>query len=190
LRGPFHGFRRGGDAATTRSIFQDNRLLTYPNFRAGWALIPACACLLAAPLAHAYDVGPLHIGHPWTRPTPDGAPTAAGYLTVTNHGRAPDRLLGGASPLARSVEPHTSSMSGGVMRMRMLSDGYEIPPGATLTLAPMGNHLMFVGLERPFKVGERVPATLRFAHAGAVNVEFVVQAAAPTSTMTRQMDMK
>jgi copper(I)-binding protein len=166
--------------------------LTFPSKHAGWALIPACASILAAPLAadaHAYDQGPLHIGHPWTRPTPGGAPTAAGYLTVTNHGAAPDRLLGGVSPLAKSIEPHTMSMSGGVMRMRMLP-GYDIAPGATLTLAPMGDHLMFVGLKRPFKAGERVPATLRFARAGAVKVEFVVQADAPSSAMPGHMDMK
>ena len=76
------------------------------------------------------------------------------------------------------------------MRMRMLAGGYEIAPGATLTLSPMGNHLMFVVLKRPFKAGERVPATLSFAHAGTVNVEFVVQTDAPTSSMARHMDMK
>jgi copper(I)-binding protein len=165
----------------------------YSSKNAGWALIAACAAMLIAPPAagaHAYDVGPLHIAHPWTRPTPNGAPTAAGYLTVTNHGAAPDRLIGGASPLARSIEPHMMSMSGGVMRMRMLPEGYEIAPGATLTLAPMGNHLMFVGLKRPFKTGERVPATLKFARAGSVNVEFVVQADAATPAMPGHMDMK
>ena len=167
--------------------------MTSPSQRAGWAWIPACAFILVAPLAasaHADDVGPLHIGHPWTRPTPNGAPTAAGYLTVTNHGQTSDRLLGGASPLAQSIEPHTMSVSGGVMRMRMLAGGYEIAPGATLTLSPMGNHLMFVVLKRPFKAGERVPATLSFAHAGTVNVEFVVQTDAPTSSMARHTDMK
>jgi periplasmic copper chaperone A len=168
--------------------------VTYISQIAGWALIPACASILVAPLAasaHAYDVGALHIGQPWTRPTPNGAPTGAGYLTVTNHGVAADRLLGGASPVAQSVEPHTMSMSGGVMRMRLLPGGYEIAPGATLTLSPMGNHLMFVGLKRPLRAGERVPTTLRFAHAGPVKVEFVVQADAPSSGgAMSHMDMK
>ncbi len=167
--------------------------MTYSSQRAGRALTLACAFVLAAQSAahaHAYDIGALHIGHPWTRPTPNGAPTAAGYLTVTNHGRAPDRLLGGASPVAQALEPHTMSTTGGVMRMRLLPAGYEIAPGATLTLAPMGNHLMFVGVRRPFKAGERVPATLRFAHAGSVSVDFVVQTDAPTPAAMHAMDMK
>jgi len=77
------------------------------------------------------------------------------------------------------------------MRMRMLPDGYEIAPGATLSLSPMGNHLMFAGLKRPFTAGERIPATLRFEHAGAVNVEFVVQTDAPKPAGPMgPMDMK
>jgi hypothetical protein len=57
-------------------------------------------------------------------------------------------------------------------------------------LAPTGNHLMFVGLKRPFKAGERIPAALGFEHAGTVNVDFVVQtdAPAPAGAMTH-MDM-
>lgn len=140
------------------------------------------AALLLAPLAaqaHAYDAGALHIGHPWIRTPPPGAPTAAGYLTVTNHGGAPDRLLGATSAIADSLEPHTMSMDGGVMRMRLAADGFEIRPGATLTLAPGGDHLMIVGLKHPLKAGEHVAAVLRFAHAGEVKVEFIVQDAAP-----------
>jgi copper(I)-binding protein len=145
------------------------------------ALAPCVALLFAtlAASAQAYDVGALHVGHPWTRSTPNGAPTAAGYLTVINRGSVAERLVGASSPAARSVEPHTMSMSGGVMRMRPAAGGYVIAPGATLTLAPMGDHLMFVGLTRPFRIGERIPATLRFEHAGPVKVEFVVQSDAP-----------
>jgi copper(I)-binding protein len=39
---------------------------------------------------------------------------------------------------------------------------------------------MFVGLKHPFALGQRIPATLRFEHAGAVRVAFVVQADAPS----------
>jgi copper(I)-binding protein len=152
------------------------------------------AVLLAAPLpagAHAYDVGALHVGHPWTRPTPNGASTGLGYLTVTNHGKTPDTLVGGASRVSASLTAHTMSMTGGVMRMRLLAGGFVIPPGATLTLSPGGDHLMFEGLRRPFKLGERIPATLRFAHAGTITVEFVVQADAPAGGEAMpHMDMK
>lgn len=141
--------------------------------------------------AHAYDVGPLHIDHPWIRATPNGAPTAAGYLTVANHGKTTERLLGGSTPLAQSIEPHTMSMSGGIMRMRLAPEGFPIAPGTTLVLAPGGNHLMLIAPTRTLKAGENVPATLRFAHAGSVKVDFAVRAGeegpnAPTGRMPMQ----
>ena len=176
--------------------------MTRPSFRLA-ALSPAllAAALLAAPLlaaparaaAHSYDAGALHIAHPWVKAPPNAAPTAAGYLTVTNHGKAADRLLGGASAAFQSVEPHSMAMSGGVMRMRALPDGWEIAPGATLTLAPGGDHLMLVGPKAPLKAGDHIPAVLRFAHAGAVKVEFIVQVQAPATGDTpakKGMDMK
>ena len=158
-------------------------------------LAALAATLLTAPaaaLAHSYDAGALHIGHPWVKAPPNAAPAAAGYLTVTNHGKTADRLLGAASPEAKAVEPHSMSMAGGVMRMRALPDGWEIAPGATLTLGPGGDHLMLIGPKKPFKTGDHIPATLRFAHAGTVKVDFVVQAEAPAGDMPgmKGMDMK
>jgi copper(I)-binding protein len=123
--------------------------------------------------------GELIIRHPWIRPTPNAAPTAAGYLTVTNHGKAAERLLSGTSPDVQAIEPHTMSMNGGVMRMRLAAQGFVIPPGATLILSPGGDHLMLVGPRRAFKVGDHVPATLRFARAGDVKVDFEVRTTAP-----------
>lgn len=144
------------------------------------------AILLASPhvaSARDYEVGTLRIGDPWIRATPNAAPTAAGYLTVTNRGRTADRLLGGSTPLAQAIEPHTVSMTGGVMRMRLAERGFEIAPGATLTLAPGGNHLMLIGPKHPLKAGERVPATLRFARAGPVKVGFAVRAGSQMGAM-------
>lgn len=135
--------------------------------------------LPALAAGHGYSLGALKIGHPWARPTPNGAPTAAGFLTVTNTGAQPDRLLGGSSPMTGPIQVHQMSMDGGVMRMRQLTDGLTIPPGATVKLEPGGYHLMLIGPKTTFKVGDHIPATLRFAKAGAIKVEFYVQTAAP-----------
>jgi copper(I)-binding protein len=144
----------------------------------------ALALVLAAPLsaaAHGYSLGALKIGHPWSRPTPPGAPTAAGYLTVTNTGQTPDRLLGGSSPLADKIDVHDMSMTGGIMRMRPVEGGLVIPAGQTVKLEPGGFHLMIAGPKQTFKVGDHIPATLRFEHAGELKVEFYVEAAAPAA---------
>ncbi len=43
--------------------------------------------------AHEYNLGPLHIEHPWSRAMPPVAPTAAVYFVVRNSGQQADRLL-------------------------------------------------------------------------------------------------
>jgi len=138
-------------------------------------LLALCAMLIAPAVAHEYTVGSLHIGHPWSRATPKGAAIGAGYLKITNNGTAPDRLLGGSSEAAKSFELHVMSMENGVMKMRPVEGGIEIKPGETVEFKPESYHVMFVGLKEPLVQGHRVKATLDFAKAGKVAVEFVVE---------------
>ena len=52
------------------------------------------AAAFAAPAgAHEFKLGALTIGHPYAFATPPTAPTAAGYLSITNAGTEPDRLI-------------------------------------------------------------------------------------------------
>ena len=69
------------------------------------------------------------------------------------------RLVEVRSPAAKSVEMHTMSMQGDVMRMRQI-DGLVLPAGGAVDLSPGGYHLMLVGLVRPLKEGDSVPLTL------------------------------
>jgi periplasmic copper chaperone A len=141
-------------------------------------ILGALAILLAAvaPTAHAADVhaGSLDISAAWSRATPKGAPVAAGYLTIKNNGTEPDRLVGGSSEVAAKFEVHEMSMDNGVMKMRPLKDGLEIKPGETVELKPEGLHIMFVGPKKPLKQGDHFKATLEFAKAGKVDVDFDV----------------
>lgn len=138
--------------------------------------IAALAALLVAglaagmPGAHAHEVtlGALKLTDLWTRATPPGAQTAGGYLTVANTGAEPDRLVAVVSPDAASGELHEMSMDGGVMKMRALPDGIEIPAGGSVTLAPGGLHLMLIGLKAPLAEGGKLPVTLTFEKAGKV----------------------
>ena len=138
-------------------------------------LLALCATLIAPAVAHEYNIGSLHIVHPWSRATPKGATIGAGYLKITNNGTAPDRLLGGSSEAAKSFELHVMSMENGVMKMRPVEGGIEIKPGETVEFKPESYHVMFVGLKEPLVQGHRVKATLDFEKAGKVAVEFVVE---------------
>lgn len=134
------------------------------------------AAALAHP-AHAEDAtsGSVKISAPWTRATPKGAQVGAGYMTITNTGSAPDRLVGGASEVASDFEIHEMHMDNGVMRMRQITKGLEIKPGQSVELKPGGNHVMFLGLKKPLAQGEHVKATLAFEKAGKVVVDFTVE---------------
>jgi copper(I)-binding protein len=141
-------------------------------------LIPALLFALVATAAgaHEYKLGPLVIDHPWSRATPKGASVAGGYLKITNTGAAPDRLLGGRAEIAKRFEIHEMSMDGGVMKMRELANGLEIPPGATVELKPGSYHVMMMGLTKGAAKDDRLKASLNFEKAGKIDIEFVVEA--------------
>ena len=82
----------------------------------------------------------------------------------------------GSAALARQVQVHSMTMEQGVMRMRELKNGLEIKPGETVELKPGGYHLMFTELKQPLVQGQRFKATLSFANAGTVDVEYAVEA--------------
>ena len=134
----------------------------------------ALALLAAAPAARAadYDVGSIHISQPWSRATPKGASAGAGYMTITNKGSAPDRVNCVSSDAAAQCQIHTMTMDNGVMKMRPVEGGLEILPGQTVMLKPGGLHMMLVDLKHPLDAGGSVKATLKFDHAGTVDVEF------------------
>ncbi len=137
----------------------------------------ALALSASAPsLAMAQDVtaGDLVIQHPWARATPGGAQVAGGYMTIVNHGTAPDTFTGGSSEVATKFELHTMAMKDGVMTMRP-TGRVTIPPGGSVTLSPSGLHVMMTGLKHGLKKGDSVAGTLTFEHAGTVPVRFDVE---------------
>lgn len=122
----------------------------------------------------AVSVGDLEVSGGFTRTTLPNAPVGGGYLTITNHGDADDRLVAASSPAAERVELHEMSMEGDVMKMAEREDGIALPAGEVVILAPGGLHIMFIGLVEPFIEGGTVPVTLQFEKAGTVEVELQV----------------
>lgn len=126
-------------------------------------------------LAHEFKVGDLEIAHPWSRAVPTGARVAGGYFVIDNDGSSPDRLISVTSEISAKSEVHEMTVKDGVMTMRALENGLEIPAGGSVALEPGGYHLMFIDLKRQPKKGESFPATLTFEKAGSVTVEFSVE---------------
>ena len=133
--------------------------------------------LWATAPVHGEDVtvGGLKISAAWVRATPKAAPVGGGYLTITNNGTAPDRLVGGSSDVSSRFEIHVMGIDNGIMKMRPAAAGLEIKPGQTIEFKPGGYHLMFVGLNKPLEQGQHIKATLQFEKAGNVTVDFVIE---------------
>jgi len=159
-----------------------NRLILAAILFAG-ALLTAAAAVSPV-FADNYTLGTIQIGQPWSRATPASAPSAGGYMTLTNKGAEPDRLIAVESGAAGRVEIHEMSMDGSIMRMRQLENGVVLAPGATVELKPGGYHVMFMQLKAPLQKGEHVPIVLVFEKAGRISVDMQVEAlgaAAPTT---------
>jgi len=149
---------------------------------AAWAAMPTQAA--------DFTVGALKISAPWARATPKGASVGGGYMKITNTGTAPDHLIGGSTAISRNFEVHEMKMEGGVMKMREVAGGIEIKPGQTVTLDPNGYHVMFVGLKEQLKQGGHFKATLDFAKAGKVDVDFTIENIGAQTAGTEMPDMK
>jgi copper(I)-binding protein len=156
----------------------------YRMIFAATALAAAAFAALAPwhAVAAEFKVGDISIEAPWSRATPGGAKVGAGYLTIKNGGSAPDRLVSATADIAEKTEIHEMSMVDGMMKMRKITGGVAVPAGGSVALAPKGYHLMFFGLSKPLKEGDKFAGTVAFEKAGTIPVTFEVKgvgAAAP-----------
>jgi copper(I)-binding protein len=144
--------------------------------RTTFLLATAIALVAGAAGAENYTVGMIRVSNPWALATPRGAAVAGAYMTITNGGTEPDRLIGGSTAVANRFEIHLMAMDQGVMTMRPVEGGLEIKPGQSVELKPSSFHVMLTGLKQPLEKGQHVKATLEFEKAGKVDIEYAVEA--------------
>lgn len=137
-------------------------------------LLAVAASLLITGSAMA-QTGQLQLTDVWARATPGKAETGAAYLTIVSS--VPDRLTAVATPEAKTAELHNMTMEGGIMKMRPLPNGVELPAGQAVMLKPGATHIMLMGLKQPLKKGDTFPLTLSFEKAGTKEVAVAVEAA-------------
>lgn len=117
----------------------------------------------------------LLIDNPYARATVASQRAGGAYVTIENKGKNADKLIGASSPVAKSVEIHTMTMDGNVMRMREVGQ-IEIPASGRVEMKPGdGFHLMLMGLQQTLKAGDSFPMTLVFEKAGKTEVKVKVQ---------------
>jgi len=146
-------------------------------------LFPITALVAALSFAAMAQAAP-QVQAAWSRPAAKGT-TGAGFMTLANPGPKADALVGVESPAAREVQVHQSMMHGG-MAMMSKAPSVTVPSGGSVTFAPGGYHLMFLGLTRALNVGDSLPATLTFASGAKVKATFVVGLKPPAAPAAKR----
>ncbi len=135
----------------------------------------SCLLLILATLATFASpclAGSVDLSMAWARATPGAATNGVVYLDVVNRGAA-TAIVGAETMVAKSAGLHTHIVDGDIMRMRPV-DAIPLAPGATVTFAPGGLHIMLKGLARPLVEGDRFALTLIFDDGTARTVDVAV----------------
>lgn len=132
----------------------------------------------------------LTIKRAWSRVAPPGAPVLGGYLSITNEGGEPDRLLAVSSPISDNVQIHSSAIKDGVATMRQVTDGVAIPSRETVEFEPGELHLMLLNPKSRPGEGDKIPLTLTFEKAGPLDVDLVVARSPPEVANEHQDHMQ
>jgi copper(I)-binding protein len=98
------------------------------------------------------------------------AGTGAVFMRLVNQGGEADRLIGGTTDVAQTVEIHETVIEDEVMKMQMLADGLEVPARGEVLLKPGSYHVMLIGMQRDLNVGDTFTLDLQFAKSGAITV--------------------
>lgn len=133
-------------------------------------LLSATAVALSL-ISGAALAGDIMIKDPYMRSSTPSSKTGAAFLMLMNHSDKDDRLISASADIAARVELHTHTQdANGVMKMIEVEDGFAIPAGGMHALKRGGDHIMFMGLNRPLEQGEEIAVKLQFEKAGEVEV--------------------
>ena len=114
----------------------------------------------------------------WIRTSVQGQKATGAFMKIT--AKEGTRLVSVASPVAGVAEVHEMKMDGGVMTMRAVTGGLELPAGKTVELKPGGFHVMLMDLKAALPKDSTVPMTLTFKD--AKGVESKVELKVPVAT--------
>lgn len=115
----------------------------------------------------------------WARATVPGQKATGAFMTLT--AAEGSKLVGVESAVAGVAEVHEMKLEGGIMRMRAVQGGLDLPAGMAVELKPGGYHVMLMDLKAPVAKDTTVPVTLVFKD--AKGVESKVELQLPVSTM-------
>lgn len=133
-------------------------------------LILACLLLtgVTAALPDSAAAQSIEVQDAWIRLGSGQQPAATAYFLVINHGDA-DRLLEVSSTASEKVILNHLVWHGLNSRLEPVNS-LDIPEVSKLQLKPGGYAAVLVDLAEPLRIGQTVPLSLRFEHAGTMDV--------------------
>ncbi len=140
----------------------------------GVMLVVAFALTACASSAQDKSNGGIKVTDAWARPSPSVDSPSALYMTLQNNSSVDDKLMSVQSDVAKTIELHETTNSGGMMQMSPIAN-VPVPANGKAELKPGGMHVMLMGLTRELKAGDKINFTLFFDKAGQVPVTVEVK---------------
>lgn len=131
----------------------------------------------------------LKFENPYAFATTDVQKNGAAFMVISSHSDEDKQIVSASADVAERIELHTHIMEGDVMMMREV-ESYDIPANGSVTLEPMGYHVMLIGLKAPLVGGESFPLTLTTAKGEEFTVSVEIKSPADTDGMDHMMDHK
>ena len=122
--------------------------------------------------AHKYEAENMLVDHPWMKAFNNNG---AGYFKINNTGNTDIHLLEVVSDSVDNIELHTIIMEEDVAKMRPIKGGVIIKVGESMEFKPMGNHLMFFGINQELGEVELMEAIFKFKNSKDLLVKFKME---------------
>jgi copper(I)-binding protein len=122
----------------------------------------------ATAFAHEYYAETFQIVHPWTEPAPAGTKRLVLSMEIVDI-VADDRLVGGSTPVAKSVQLNVVAIPEGKD-----APGAIIRAGQIAKFGPDMTHLVLNDITVDLHWGRQYPLQLVFEKAGTVEAELII----------------
>jgi len=110
----------------------------------------------------------ISVKDPWVRQNPPGTSVTAAYMVMENLTASTEELVRVSCSCSSEASLHLTETRDGSMTMKKVAS-IEIPPGASLALAPGGYHVMLTGLSDD--IGKTAVLELQFRSGMRISVK-------------------
>ena len=120
---------------------------------------------------HKFETSNMVVEHLWMKISNTNG---VGYFEIKNISSDDIYLTGLVSKDVKKIEIHEVIMEDDIAKMRPVVGGIRIKTGETMEFKPMGNHLMFFGINKDYEEGQMMEVALIFKSLENLDVRFKI----------------